>query len=370
MKNLTIVSMLFALLSAFGGLAQPNMDVQMIRGLGNTCTWTDADAQLDPLYDATFRTPITGNSTQSITAHNIPFITGRRSTVLGHSMGGLVARSEFLQNDQFEHLISIGTPHIGAPIAEMAPNIGILAPQWIDDIMVGLCEDIIPNCSQALRNELVDLLAFAAINFVLQSATPIGETSTNEMIPSSAFMTNMNQNFLNSLPSPISENRFIVGVEDLQHHYRLAESINGCDQESGTIADVATALGIVYMIVAIYRHRDALQFYNDFLNSNSLHSLFWAQRLFGSSSAYLQGAYSLLSWQQAEWSTFIDGSRLASGDWWVSDGIVPAYSQVAAPFVNDPNVIVRAEECNHNEQTEHPNAITAIRQALVDLGIQ
>lgn len=56
--------------------------------------------------------------------------------LVGHSMGGLVSRDEINENrGSYQGLITLGTPHNGAPIAPNLDNAGRVFGWWIRSTM-------------------------------------------------------------------------------------------------------------------------------------------------------------------------------------------------------------------------------------------
>ena len=88
-------------------------------------------------------------------------------------------------------------------------------------------------------------------------------------------------------------------------------------------------------------------------------------------TAFLNGHYSLAYWQQQDWDYYVVGS-LGASRWgqaqvWADDGIVPYWSEINTFIL--PNRRLRALKANHLEETTHSNSISAIRQAINEIGI-
>ncbi len=361
-----IILFITILIGTVPGLAQQNMDISFLRGLGNTCSWDDAAAQIDQDFQAFTTLDLYGPTTDPIQTHDINY-QGALNAVVGHSMGGLVARSEIVEGDDFEHLITIGTPHLGAPMAAQGGNIGTLVTWWVQDVTWGPCAQW-GGVWCYLDNSVVDALALTLLPALVELLTPLGEPSVNQMIPGSTFLNNLNSNFAASLPSPTSNNRFIYGIENWQEHYRLLQSsLNDCAPENGNYAGFATILGYLYAIISAnnqYYANYCLQIYYE---TNDWWYYFLYQHHMYVAIAWDWGAYSLLTLQQLEWSAHIDGA-LTTNNYWSSDGVVPSYSQVAYGLMPS-SFRNHSLYTNHLEETKHSNAVNAVIISLIEVGV-
>ncbi len=350
------------------GFTQPDMDISFLRGLGNTCAWDDAAAFIDSQFQAFTTLDLYGPTSAPIQNHDINY-QGKHNAVVAHSMGGLMARSEIVEGDVFDHLITIGTPHTGAPITAQGAHAALLLFRWIRDLLQGPCATLGGGvwCSST-NHPYINSLGILGLPALVQALTPLGQPSTNQMIPGSSFLNNLNGNFAASLPSPIANNRFIVGIERWQHHYRFLESkVTNCNPEYGRVAGAATALGVTYYLVARSYSRVALRYYKLYRATRFWPFLTLYHRFAYGASAWYQGAVSLLYKQQLEWSTYMDGSRTSS-IWWPSDGFVPYYSQAAVGLM-PVGLVNICYSINHNEETKHPNAMRMVRRSLQQVGV-
>jgi pimeloyl-ACP methyl ester carboxylesterase len=108
-------------------------------------------------YD--WRKPVMQNA--QLLANKIQELTSDDSTVhlVGHSMGGLVARAYAEQNDQshnLESLLTVGSPHKGVPVAYPEWSAGII---WSDELFMRITLNLaIKRCASVHRISAQDVI--------------------------------------------------------------------------------------------------------------------------------------------------------------------------------------------------------------------
>ena len=117
-----------SLLAAMPAFAQPRKSVIMQHGfLGDMGTWTAAAQSLQQTFDANFILTTTGwrntfgNQANTLTA-NFYGGAGQDAAFVAHSFGGLLGRHMLRTGTPWRGLITVGTPHQGAPIAANIVN--------------------------------------------------------------------------------------------------------------------------------------------------------------------------------------------------------------------------------------------------------
>ncbi len=131
---------MLCLIFAINGYGQSDQ-VSFIHGLNdNASVWNTMASQLSGDFDFV-RDDVNYNSEAAInnSASTVNIPSGTVS--LGHSLGGLIAREYLRQNStgNMKALITVGTPHQGAPVAATVQNgkVAEVVSDWIADLAAG-----------------------------------------------------------------------------------------------------------------------------------------------------------------------------------------------------------------------------------------
>ncbi|HHP7237311.1 esterase/lipase family protein, partial [Longibacter sp.] len=135
---------LFILLFAVATLSPPTQaqteDVAFVHGLfGNESSWAETRSLFHQEFDIrSYNQPYDSKSSIDQIAAGYGAEVPDGAVYIGHSMGGLVSRSAFRQNPgRVDALITLGTPHTGAPLAANTDRIDDVADDWIDGLSAG-----------------------------------------------------------------------------------------------------------------------------------------------------------------------------------------------------------------------------------------
>ncbi|HLR76947.1 MAG TPA: hypothetical protein VK106_04755 [Balneolaceae bacterium] len=298
--------------------------------------------------------------------------------ILAHSQGGLVAR-EYIRDHgagYFNALITVGTPHTGAPIISNVLNGNVVSVlfTWIRDLYLG------PWIAYRSGEPLyVDLLAHFTAKGVIGSGmdalqgyihtTYGGNTSVTDMIPGSNFLTTLNSKPDNTLPAA----RYaIFGAEQFHTPWHLLGSLASgpgkVEDKAGII--VHNVLESIYGAATAYASFQKAAYYYRMRRAKAnweiLDYLKYKEEYFKWSriaAAYRVGYDSLHYKQQLQWSKYVTGS-LVGNTWYAEDGILPAFTKAPAFFDTPDNINRRlpARKVNHIEETAHPNVKERLSQ--------
>lgn len=362
--------------------------VSFIHGLGdNTSVWNRMANQLGSEFnfardDVSYNSEVAiSNSASSV---NIPFGT----VTVAHSLGGLVAREYLRQHDtgNMKALITIGTPHKGAPVAVTAQNgkVAEIVSGWIADLAAGPAISLGSLGGRRFAKQILGKIDYSAnaagtrINNALEAMFG-NVASVDNMKPNSSFLTTLNSSPNNTLPSA----RYaIFGAEDNFEYVRIAESFrnkNNGDHpvESGIFLRYHHAAASFYFSAAAYYAYLSGEYfykYNQADSSDPLYLTYYDRAVFFLAIAreWARGFASLVYHQQRDWDEQIIGVNYYSGSICgdaeickdANDGLLPAATQAPSFFGSPGNQILRADGANHLEETTHPSVKRRLEQVF------
>jgi pimeloyl-ACP methyl ester carboxylesterase len=355
--------------------------VSFIHGFGDVPQiWNDMSDEL--LQDFDFSPyDVSYNTAQAIsTSASSVFIP--QSVAVAHSQGGLLSREYLRQSgtSNLDALITVGTPHLGAPIISnaQANNLSVLIDWWIDDLMKG--PELLWGETQAFSfvSDVIGAMQivgqYGLENYV--SGLTASAASLTDMKPGSSFLNTLNSSPNSTLPSA----RYaIFGSEDPYGYVRLGDSAvqkgnTGNPIESGLGIDVHSYLSAVWLSAAISTQGIAIYYYwmyNDSDISDPLHFYYFDQyvKYQAASGGFAWGFLSLRLFQQLDYEVFMVGSLLSNQVLDESDAFIPSVSQAPGFFGSFGDRILRAEGANHLELTHHPNSEERIQFAFSAIGV-
>ena len=380
MKNIIFTFVLITVIAAtsFGQTS----GVTFLPGLGeNQTVWSPMSNDLKQQYVFNERFEYyNGFDAIDTTANGIYIPTG--DVVIAHSQGGLLAR-EVLRDgttNDFDALITVGTPHTGAPIVTSALNgtASSVLSGWVWDLAVGF---YVYGSGQAFQNQVIDFLVhagvFAGSKFIIQDYIDDNyrnEQGVSDMEPGSSFLSQLNSQPENTLPPA----RYaIYGDEYFQTPWRLMgsaksgpgaiEDPTGIQTHHKLLSYYAYLSSVAYGNANMYLQRmlRAQQNYNfeEVLHYRELYK-YWSRVAL----AFHIGFDSLYYRQQYEWSRYVTGSLEPPSAWQPEDGILPKDTQAPA-FFDTPDGIDRrlsALGANHIEETAHPKVRDRIEEAFMN----
>jgi len=352
---------------------QPAPLVTFLHGLGeNGNVWFDVSNNLTSELNINSYRP-SYNSSLHINdiVSSDPGLVPSNSVVVAHSMGGLVARKLYQSYASAAALITIGTPHTGAPIASRADVTGYLLTKWIGALATPFEHLLgVGNGLYIAQNALFGLIQTLMPSIVNREAD-LSRGSVQDMVPGSEFLQNLNANPLSTLPTTHYP---IYGDEDWQSMWRLLdawttgsgiESGNGYAYEQGLEYTYLTMWAIADLTGGWY-FMDYLENYeeNPSLAEYALQLAFW---WWGIAGDFYDGYYVLANEMQEDWDRDMVGSKI-NGLWYSDDALIPYYSQ-APDFVSDERKI-QALHVNHREETTlQADAYNAVKSALLSAGV-
>lgn len=272
-------------------------------------------------------------------------------------MGGLVSREAIRQKKtgNISVLITVGTPHTGAPLAKNINSLVTRLGYWLGDVAWGLLAYFY-NADYAadIANEALDPLA-SVIGTLASEYVSSSYPCVSDMKPGSAFMTALNKTPSSTLPT--GHEYAIYTQEDWHTLWRYGDSriIDGTEQ--GNLAHVAYGAAGLWGALAVVSWSVAEYYYNRYLDTGNLLDYEQFVRFQEVGVAFAWGAYSLGYLQQFEYSTLIQETTVRS-----EDGIVPVSSQ-SPTFIS----AVRkrfADGVNHHEQRYHTKTLDLVWEIL------
>jgi pimeloyl-ACP methyl ester carboxylesterase len=357
----------------------PVTNVSFIHGYNsNGAVWNYARGVLQAEFNPTTWRQNTYNTVNPISsiAQNsastlVPF---DNTVVIAHSMGGLVAREIRRQqgiNSNIDALITIGTPHRGAPIAANAPNdLNNLIDDWISDLAVGWRRLFLPDSwiTNNIVNVFFRIIADYTRNEVLDYFG-ISNPSVNDMRMSSQFLNTLNSAPSNTFPFA---HYTIRGREDWLSHWRLGDAAKNDGTETGEGIDQFVELNTLYIGWALQSFDAADYYLSLYLSATNWENKLYYWRLFlywvSVGDGFVYGNYMLVFGHQIEFNEMI-GEGLNQQDVengnTRNDAFIPSWSQTPN-FVN-ANRHFEAIRTNHLEETGTPNnpePLDRIREAL------
>lgn len=361
MKRLFTFLLLVLLVST--AHAQDAENVTFIHGLGgNSLSLQEADNTLSD--DFIINTQRLGYSSQNDIAS---IASGERSNVLsnsvvvGHSMGGVVAR-EMVRTDgsqsDIDALITSGSPHEGALIANQlsggyAQN---MAENWVLAVSEGIRREVgfaFGTGVQAVFDYLVDRGALGYLDFEIQNYQSQVSAYTDLEIGSD-FMNTLNANPDATLPQA---HYAIHGVDERKRHLSLAAS--AIDQSYQNVDLLASGLGFRFLTIGWIRQSTANRYFMEYNQTGDLWYLdlaFYYQWL---AEGHFISAWSLLVWQEIDWELLTQGSE-AGGP---SDALLPK-STTTPSFISETREIQAPGSVNHLELRDSQEGINSIDQAF------
>ncbi len=286
------------------------------------------------------------------------------TVVVAHSMGGVLAREIRRQqgtNSKVAALITIGTPHKGAPIASNAQsNLGILTSSWLNDLAYGWAALFYWDYFNIAAYYLAPLIDI--INLAFDPAK-LNSTAAQDLRPGSSFINTLNANPSTTLPPA---HYTIYGREDWQSHWRLADAYANNGVETGSkvqfVQDVVSiyvwntgvALNLAYAYLDMYYLTYDYYYIDEYL--------YWLSV----ANAFDWGQFALSNLHQADWNAVMVGEPLTWNDVYarntLNDAFIPKWSQ--APDFVDMLRHIEVFPINHNEETTNPIVYTQVRNAL------
>lgn len=358
-------------------------DVTFLPGLGENATvWSGMSNELLQQYNYDERLADYNDEVSISAAADALFISSG-AVVIAHSQGGLVAREYLRQSNpnHFKALITVGTPNTGAPIAANALNGNVtnVLLSWVNDLLFGpavlLYEQLIPVPFDALlyltQKKLLGEGADALQGYI--NNTYGSNPSVTDMIPGSNFLTTLNSNPDNTLPSA----RYaIYGAEGFPTPWHLlgslysgpgqVESLQGVKIYYDLLSTYANAVNTANRIARFYDRLADRAFYNGNFDK------FWdyieeKYSWYRIAAAFRVGYDSLLYWHQFSWSFYVTGTGATDFNPNTApreDGILPVSTQAPDFFNTQDNINRRlvARTVNHIEETAHFNVRENISQ--------
>lgn len=218
-------------------------------------------------------------------------------------------------------------------------------------------------------NGLIEGGKFALENSVIDKYR--NQPGVNDMAPGSSFLSQLNDQPENTLPSARYS---IYGAENFQTHWHLMGSLAsgpgnveddvGIETHRTLLSFYAYLTNISYGTARAYKFlmERAQENYNfqDYIRYKEDYQR-WIQIAY----AFYVGYDSLYFGQQYQWSKYVTGSKTPS-EWQSEDGILNRETQAPAFFDTPDNIDRRlpALGANHLEETAHPNVRRRIAQAF------
>jgi pimeloyl-ACP methyl ester carboxylesterase len=367
------VLLLAAALFAPSSLAQ-TQDVAFVHGLfGNQDSWADTRSvfsqELDiRSYNQAYNSQTSIDQTAAGYGQGIP----NGSIFVGHSMGGLVSRSAYQQQPgKVGALVTLGTPHTGAPLAANTDRIDDLADDWVDGLAAGPSYQygsIVGGTLAAIASEFLE----GAIS-VFESVVSSTFDSIQDLQPGSAFF----QNLGTSAPPTTYA---VWSREDPNALWRLADaSFSDSGVETGSGIQLKEDALAWYTMMYANAQSTADEYLQDYYDTSWWNlvgqAYYWNKYTKWASiaSGYYDGIEVLATRIDREWETEIIGvgPNDTSGSGYVrevSDGVVP-YSSQAPGFIG-PEYQLSARSVNHLEQTQNAETRDRVRFALRQVGVQ
>ncbi len=279
---------------------EPITNIAYLHGFGkntNNSVWQYAQALFNQEFITSYSTNNSYNGLASIsqTASTMSstLVPYNNTVVVAHSMGGDLAREIKRQqgsNSNIKALITIGTPHTGAPIiAKTQANLGTVTSWWLGDLAQGWFaygynwDYAVYGIALPLLANLIDILNLFFDPFDLNSA------AAQDLRPGSNFINNLNSNPGATLPVPTYT---IYGQEDWYSHWRLADTqINGYETGDG----VTSAMNLIsyYSFYAYMCYDEADYYFQEYLWSSDPNDLdlYYYWNYVG--DGFLYGSYAL-----------------------------------------------------------------------------
>lgn len=281
-------------------------------------------------------------------------------------------------------LITVGTPHYGAPAATNVQN-GVISNMiggWVDDLAAGPLA-FFGNGEEYAR-DMLEGFGFSGeglstdLNTKLQTlygAAP----AVDDLKPGSQFLSTLNSSPNNTLPSVRYS---IFGNESKQsngkaalEYVRLAESANQDRQspvEDGEYVRYHRGVATFYFLVGsftTYLSGRYFFLYNNSDTSDPNHFLYYDRAVYFASvaRAWYRGFLSLIKYQQKDWDeNVLENPHVACYNddtcKQANDGLLKYETQAPSFFGQEGIDILQANGANHMEETAHPNVKERLQQ--------
>lgn len=349
-------------------------DVAFVHGLfGDESSWADTRSVFNQEFDIrSYNQAYDSKESIDQVASGYAATIPSNSIFVGHSMGGLVSRSVFQQygSQQVDALVTLGTPHTGAPLATNTDRIDDVADDWIDDLAAGPSYQyggLVGGSLAAIASEALEG-ALAVFEGIVSGTYD----SIQDLQPGSGFF----QALGNAAPNVTYA---VWSKEKPNALWRLGDaSLSDSGVETGSAIQVkedAQAYYLSMYATAQANADDFLRQYNEASWWNPLRLYYWERYSYWSSVAagWYDGLEVLATRIDQEWEEDIVGVGPTdnSGIGYtreVSDGVVP-YSSQAPNFVG-PEFRLSARGVNHLEQTNNAETRDRLRYALRQLGVE
>ncbi|NBC84777.1 MAG: hypothetical protein GVY25_01115 [Bacteroidetes bacterium] len=360
-------------------------NVTFVHGLnGSSSSFAFTDNKLSTEYDiSTRRISYSSDLPISTIAQNESSGILSNSVVVAHSMGGIVSREMIRQGrgGRIDALITTGTPHLGAVIANTVNN-GVAQyalALTAADVTVGwaracVVESWIPTACNSLAEQIFQsLLRTGPLGVLIDSVEPYSDLrSTADLEVDSGFMTTLNNNPSSTLPSA---HYAIYGTEQYWGSLRYLESIlqagnsgNGSNTENGDAIRAWGSAAAVHLALAYRYDRKARNAYDDYIQTGNISYYYDYIDYLYVVDGFMIGFVSMVDWHHRRWD--IVTGQIGSGAIAPSGVRVGGDALVATPSAA-PNFIsstrrIRANGgsgANHTELVG-PNGLNALRQAF------
>jgi pimeloyl-ACP methyl ester carboxylesterase len=260
-----------------------------------------------------------------------------REVLIGHSMGGLVARATYIANATYvAGIVTVATPHEGTLLANNTPQI----VAWLNDIRTRL-GDAMAILGYPGRQRVDDLLlgGFATVQQFAQAKFGIGSPAVTDLRTDSPTISSLDAHTADAVP-----------------HANVY----------GTIAFKNTLFRLA--------NPDETSFQNALHQRNLALSFVKACRDIGYGTIILHSAgrrcsyaYHVLTRIDGHWSRWVNGTNANGTDRYVPfDGVVPNERSV---YPGTSNLNFVATNTHHLNITSSPAGRTAIAQAMLGVGM-
>ena len=272
------------------------------------------------------------------------------SVVVGHSMGGLVAREMVRQygTSRVKALITAGTPHQGAQVVnemrdgtlEYAVNL------WSSDLAEGWY-----FMGGLLGNGLGSIIRAAGVYGAEQVGNLYNNPGGDDLKVGSSFIRSINSSPQRTLPSA---HYTIYGAEDAYELPRLAGSFVNSGYMEGRAFEAYASVATLYGAMAGLTGWLGSYYQNLYRETGYYEYSAIAYFYRRAASGFARGFYSLVVWMPQEWWWIIGTTGTSK----VNDGIVPLAS--AAPnFVNSTRHLRAPSTLTTWSCSAHPEAMNA-----------
>ncbi len=287
---------------------------------------------------------------------------------VAHSMGGLVSRELIRQNldGDLEALITVGTPHLGAPAADNAHLIPGLVANFAGQILT-------PLAATAFYVYGIDQSVIADIGFTVDLITSrlgiglglaiSGDPPANDMVTTSPFLSTLNADVSSTIPDDPSSAFFLYGDEDHNTHWRIAQSATFPGQvENGNWAGYMNDVADIYELAFIAGVVGFLELAIGCVEGEYDMSICEdAIEFFSVVASFYIAEQQIRDGQQQAFSQLLHNTPPGE-----EDGVVPVWSQAPQSFstVVPPQNYIQALGANHLEQRVHPAVLGRIKTIL------